>query len=81
MEDKPPFYSPIQEFLDIALIDSRYLYVDVWSFIHTLSGVILGTVLARWMRPVIALAKSEAMVRHMQAAGSAWRPLSAAQHP
>lgn len=33
------------------------------------------------LRPVIALAKSEAMVRHMQAAGSAWRPLSAAQHP
>ncbi len=52
----PPFYSPIQAFLDIALIDSRYLYIDVWSFVHTLSGVTLGTVLARWMRPVIALA-------------------------
>jgi hypothetical protein len=52
----PPFYSPIQEILDIALVDTRYLYIDIWTLVHTMSGVALGTVLTRWMRPVFALA-------------------------
>lgn len=56
MADRPSFYSPIQGFLDIALVDSPYLYIDIWSFVHTVSGTLLGTVLARWTRPVFALA-------------------------
>ena len=56
MNDEPTFFSPVQRFLEIALIDSEYLYVDFWTFIHTVSGIVLGTVFARWMRPVFALA-------------------------
>jgi hypothetical protein len=56
MAKEPAFYTPIQEFLEIALIDTKYFYVDLWTIIHTVSGVILGMVFARWMRPVFALA-------------------------
>jgi hypothetical protein len=56
MKDEPALYSGIQAFFDTTLVDTRYLYIDVWSFVHLTSGVVLGLVLARWLRPVVALA-------------------------
>ena len=56
LDDRPPFYSGIQKFLDLAVIDSEYLYVDLWSFVHLASGIVLGAVFARLARPVFALA-------------------------
>ncbi len=56
MDDRPPFHTSIQEILDYAIVDLKYVYVDLWSFVHLLSGLLLGMVLARWIRPVIALA-------------------------
>ena len=56
MEDKPPFYSSVQAFLDIVIIDTPLLYIDLWSFVHLTSGVALGTILGLWLRPLFALA-------------------------
>ena len=56
MEERPPLDSPIQAFLDTALIDFPLIYIDIWSFVHLASGVLLGAMFARWTRPLHALA-------------------------
>lgn len=59
---KPPFYTAVQAFLDRAILDHPFVYVDVWSLVHLTSGVILGLVFIRFTRAVFALAWAVAFI-------------------
>jgi hypothetical protein len=54
--EKPPFYTALQEFLDRAILDYAFIYIDFWSFVHLTSGVLLGLIFIRFTRAVFALA-------------------------
>ena len=43
-------------FFDTAIIDTPYVYIDVWSIVHLASGIVLGYAFIRYMRAVFALA-------------------------
>ncbi len=59
---KPPFYTAIQAFLDRAIVDHSFIYIDIWSLVHLISGVILGLVFIRFTRAVFALAWAVALI-------------------
>ncbi len=54
--EKPSFYTAIQELLDRAILDFPFIYIDLWSFVHLTSGVLLGLIFIRFTRAVFALA-------------------------
>lgn len=55
MGDEPSFYSPLQAFFGQTLVEWHFVYIDVWSAVHLVSGIVIGAVLARRLRPAWAL--------------------------
>jgi len=62
MPERPPFHTTVQEILDWTIVDSPLVYVDLWSFVHLTSGLIIGMVLVRFMRAAYALAWAVALI-------------------
>jgi hypothetical protein len=62
MPDRPPFHTAIQEILDSTIVDARFVYLDLWSLVHLLSGLLLGLVFAGRIRAVWALAWAVAIL-------------------
>ncbi len=62
MNDRPPFHTTIQEILDFALLDTKFVFVDLWSLVHLISGLLLGMILIRVTRAAYALACAVALI-------------------
>ena len=42
----PP--NALAEMLDTRLFDSKYFFIDVWSFVHLGMGMLLGLIIEKW---------------------------------
>jgi hypothetical protein len=56
MNDRPPLHTTVQEILDWTFVQNKFIYIDLWSIVHLISGLLLGMVLVRYSRSAYALA-------------------------